>query len=72
MRINANSSNKTKVRGAEIEDVGEFTYLGSVISTSGGTDEDVQARKKKALQAFAILKPIWRSRAIRSESSTVM
>ena len=66
MRINANSSNKTKVRGAEIEDVGEFTYLGSVISTSGGTDEDVQARKKKALQAFTILKPIWRSRAIRT------
>ena len=65
MRINANSSNKTKVRGAEIEDVGEFTYLGSVISTSGGTD-DVQARKKKALQAFAILKPIWRSRALRT------
>ena len=27
MRINANSSNKTKVRGAEIEDVGEYTYL---------------------------------------------
>ena len=66
MRINANSSNKNKVRGAEIEDVGEFTYLGSVISTSGETDQDVQARKKKALQAYAILKPIWRSRALRT------
>lgn len=51
--------NKTKVRSAEIEDIRQFTctYLGSVISTSGGTDEDIQARKKKQ-QAFAILKPI--------------
>lgn len=40
--------NKTKVRSAEIEDIRQFTctYLGSVISTSGGTDEDIQARKK--------------------------
>ena len=66
MRINANNNTKTKIRGAEIDDVTQFTYLGSVISTSGGTDEDIQARKKKAQQAFAILKPIWRSKALRT------
>lgn len=38
---------RTKVRGAEIEDVGQFRYLRSVIRTSDGTDEDIQARKKK-------------------------
>ena len=65
MRINASSDSKTKVKGAEIEDVQEFTYLGSIVSTSGGTDEDIRARKRKAQQAFAILKPVWRSKALR-------
>ncbi|CAG2230785.1 unnamed protein product [Mytilus edulis] len=37
----------TKVRDAKVEDVNEFTYLGSVISTSGGTDEDIKSRKLK-------------------------
>ncbi|CAG2220909.1 unnamed protein product [Mytilus edulis] len=68
MRVNTNQLNKTKVRDAEIEDVREFTYLGSVISTSGGTDEDIQSRKRKAQQAFAILKPVWRSKALRSNT----
>jgi hypothetical protein len=36
-------------------------YLGSIISTTGGTDEDIKARKRKAQQAFAMLKPVWRS-----------
>lgn len=40
--------NKTKVRDIEIEGVGQFTYLESVIITSGGTDVDIEARKKKA------------------------
>ncbi len=61
-RPNANSDNRTIVRGSGIEDVTQFTYLGSVISTTGGTDEDIAAREKKAQQAFAILKPIWRSK----------
>ena len=45
--------NKTKIRGAEIEDIRQFTTFGSVISTSGGTYEDIQAEKKKTQQAFA-------------------
>ena len=66
MRINANNANKTKIRSAELEDETQFTYLGSVISTTGGTDEDIQARKRKAQQAFAILKPIWRNKSLRT------
>ena len=42
-----NSMNKTKIRGAEIEDIRQFTTFGSVISTSGGTYEDIQAEKKR-------------------------
>lgn len=48
MRINASNLSKSKVRGAEIEEGRQFTYFGSVIGTSRGTDKDIQARQRKA------------------------
>lgn len=47
------------VAGGRIEEVDDFTYLRSIISKKGGTDEDIQARIEKARQAFAMLRPIW-------------
>ena len=38
--------------GGEIEAVEEFPYLGSVISTSGTIDADVEARIAKASRAI--------------------
>ena len=38
----------------------KFTYLGSIASKKGGTGEDIEARIRKAKQAFAI----WRSTAL--------
>ena len=54
MRINGNQTDSIKINNTEVEDVQDFTYLGSVVSTSGSTDEDIKARKRKAQQAFAI------------------
>jgi len=31
------------------------------MNKTGGTDEDIAARRKKAQQAFAMLTPVWRS-----------
>ena len=45
-------------------EVESFQYLGSIISITGGTDEDIIARKSKARQVFAMLKPIWRSSSL--------
>ena len=42
-----------------IEDVTFFTYLGSVINITGGTDEDVLARIGKARSVFNTLTIIW-------------
>lgn len=39
--INPNSMNKTKVRGAEIGDVGEFTYLWSATGREGDLTSEV-------------------------------
>lgn len=66
MRIQQNQMDPILVNNQQIENVDKFTYLGSVMSTTGGTDEDVQARKMKALQAFSILKPVWKSRTLRT------
>uniref|UniRef100_A0A0L8HA18 DUF6451 domain-containing protein n=1 Tax=Octopus bimaculoides TaxID=37653 RepID=A0A0L8HA18_OCTBM len=52
------------VEGAPVEDVSEFVYLGSKISKSGGSDEDITARGKNAWQAFAILRLVWKSTAV--------
>ena len=37
----------------------KFTYLGSEIDASGGTDLDIESRIKKDRSAFGILSPIW-------------
>ena len=66
MRINAIKQDPINNNNTAIEDVQNFTYLGSIVSTTGGTDEDITARKKKAQQAFSILKPVWRSRSLRT------
>ena len=50
--------------GINLKEVTSFTYLGSVVSTTGGTDEDVKVRIGKARQAFINLNSIWKSSAI--------
>ena len=64
MRTNSTLQESLTISGTAIEDVHEFTYLGSKISNEGGTDEDIKTRIKKARQAFAILKPVWRATTI--------
>jgi hypothetical protein len=64
LRINNRQEAPLTVGGTPVGDVSEFVYLDSQISQAGGTDEDVTARVQKAQQAFAILRPVWRSTAI--------
>ena len=63
MRIGTKRGDGVSVAGEPIDEVDEFTYLGSIVSKTGGTDEDIQAQIGKARQAFAMLSPIWRSTA---------
>ena len=44
-----------------VEEVNQFTYLGSEICKDGGSDADVDCRVRKANEAFGILSPIWRN-----------
>ena len=44
------------VDGQQLEDVKDFTYIGSVVDTLGGTDQDALTRIGKARAAFLMLK----------------
>ncbi|KAK3105137.1 hypothetical protein FSP39_017997 [Pinctada imbricata] len=61
MRVNTRNTNSVEVDGNSLDDVDNFTYLGSIVATSGGTDEDITSRINKARHVFAILKPVWTS-----------
>ena len=69
MKINTTSNDPIVLRGDNpLQEVDTFTYLGSVISREGGTDEDVQARIQKARAAFVMLKKIWQSKEIKTQT----
>jgi hypothetical protein len=61
MRVNTSNIQKFRVVETEIEEVGSFVYLGSVVSVNGGTEEDAASRIKKANGVFVELYPVWRN-----------
>ena len=68
MRIGTERGDGVSVAGERIEEVDQFIYLGSIVSKKGGTDEDIQVRIGKTRQAFAMLRPIWRSTALTTKT----
>ncbi|CAH8868985.1 unnamed protein product [Trichobilharzia szidati] len=52
------------LNGMDLKEVTSFTYLASIVSTTGGTDEDVRLRIGKARNTFINLKPIWKSSSL--------
>ena len=64
MRVGTKQDDGVMIAGEKLEEVNEFRYLGSIVSKKGGTDEDIQTRIGKARQAFAMLRPTWRSAAL--------
>jgi hypothetical protein len=41
MRINTQIEEKLSITNKEIEQVGRFTYLGSIVIQDGGTEQDI-------------------------------
>ena len=64
MRVNIRKADKLELDGEAIDEVENFTYLGSNIGKDGGSVRDIQVRTGKARTAFAILTPVWRSKVI--------
>ena len=48
LRVDASKEAPIAIHDQAIWEVDRFTYLGSIVSKTGGTDEDVKARINKA------------------------
>ena len=75
LKINSGKTKEMRIRpkgnvgdvqcnGEPLECVEKFTYLGSEVTPTGGTEEDIASRCRKAQGAFTILRPLWRSKQI--------
>ena len=56
------------VDGKEVEDVGEFAYLGAIVDKEGGGSKDIRNRLQKAWGAFQRLWKMWAARGIGSRT----
>lgn len=52
------------LNGVAVENVSDFTYLGSKLTPDGGTRDDVTSRVRKAQSSFGQLLNIWRSKLL--------
>ena len=59
-RKNPGVSDPVMIDGRHIENVEEFTYLGTIETTSGDCNLEINTLISKSNQAFAMLKPVWR------------
>ena len=64
MRIQVRDGNPLHIGNKDIQRVDNFTYLGSMVSVTGGTEEDIIARIRKAQQAFACLRAVWKATSL--------
>ena len=62
LKVNTTCTSPITLNGEALEEVENFTYLGSIVNNLGGTDADVKTRLGKARTAFIQLRNIWNSR----------
>ena len=60
LRLGISQDEKVTLDNEKIDQVGSFTYLGSIISKDGGSSEDVKSRRAKAQGVFSQLKKLGR------------
>lgn len=61
MTVNTSLENPITMSGHAVEDVEDFTYVGSLVNNDSGTEKDITSRIRKARGAFCQLRPIWKS-----------
>ena len=64
MRVNIATDTLIQIAEQNIEDVESFIYLGSIISKTWYTGEDIKSRIGKPRHVYFTLKPVWNNRNI--------
>ena len=68
MKLKNRSTTKTIVRNVELEEVQDFKYLGSYISTDSNIEKEISTRIGLVAQAFNRLQSIWKSTALQTKT----
>jgi hypothetical protein len=66
--ILVHAASEIEMNGKKLEDVNEYSYLENIVSGSGGADEDVTGRIKKANVAFVQLYRVLEKQEYRNEN----
>lgn len=64
LKVTRKTQVQVSVGNQQIEEVNQFTYLGSIVASTGGADADINCRIGKAAAVFRQLRPIWSRRTI--------
>ena len=64
MGINTGRMEPIRLGNNEMEDFTSFTYLGSIVDTTGGKDQDIRIRIGKVRTAYILRRKIWNSREL--------
>lgn len=65
MRVKAKSEEPIQLYNENIEDVDDFTYLGSKLSKDGNAESEIRVRIGKANHSFSMLRKTWKSKKIK-------
>ena len=60
LRKNTRVNDPVMIDKKHLEDIEEFTYLGTNVTTTCDCDQEVNTRISEANHAFAMLKPVWK------------
>ena len=71
LRLGISEVEKVTLGNEEIDQVGSFTYLGSIISKYGGSSEGVESRQTKAQGVFSQLEKVWKNRKISLQTKII-
>jgi hypothetical protein len=72
MSRNTKSKERFKAHDRYVDDVEDFTCLGSAVATAGDTDDKVKTRVRKANALFIQLYPVWKAKEISTEKSALL
>ncbi|XP_078581995.1 uncharacterized protein LOC144865280 [Branchiostoma floridae x Branchiostoma japonicum] len=68
LKVKSKSTVKTTIRGQDLEEVQDFKYLGSYISSDSNIEKEVSTRIGMAAQAFNKLRNIWKASTLKQKT----
>ena len=65
LKIKAENHNPIMAGEDHLEEVDQFTYLGSIVDLNGGTDADIKVGIGKVRSAYKRTKNVWNSSSLK-------